>query len=95
MKKVIGTLGAVALGAAAMYVFDPKNGRERREVLKEKAVALAHKEGEMLARAGRGLRDRAKTLKPKQAAVGAAIGAAGLGYVAKKLRNVPSPNDLR
>ena len=58
MKRIIGTLGAVALGAAAMYVLDPKSGKGRRALIKDKAKSLAHKEGEMIARVGRNLRDR-------------------------------------
>ena len=68
MKKVIGTLGAVALGAAAMYVLDPNNGKRRRAQIKDKAVSLAHKEGEMLARAGRDLRNRVKGVAPRLSA---------------------------
>lgn len=65
MNKVIGTLGAVALGAAAMYVFDPTSGKRRRATFKDKAVSLAKKEGEVFARAGRDLRNRAKAVAPK------------------------------
>jgi hypothetical protein len=60
MKRIIGTLGAVALGAAAMYVLDPKSGKGRRAMIKDKAKTLAHKEGEMISRLGRNLRDRVK-----------------------------------
>ena len=51
-----------------MYVMDPKSGKGRRAMIKDKAVSLAHKEGEMIARTGRDLRNRAKGLKPKIAA---------------------------
>jgi hypothetical protein len=68
MNKVIGILGSAALGAAAMYVLDPEAGKTRRAVLKDKAVSLAHKEGEMLSKAGRDLRNRAKSIKPRIAA---------------------------
>lgn len=60
MKRIFSTLGAVALGAAAMYILDPKNGQKRRAMIKEKAKTLAHKEGEMIANVGRSLRDRVK-----------------------------------
>ena len=46
------------MGAAAMYVLDPKSGKGRRALIKDKAKSLAHKEGEMIARVGRNLRDR-------------------------------------
>jgi hypothetical protein len=68
MNKVIGTLGAVALGAAAMYVMDPQSGKRRRALIKDKATSLAKKEGEMVARAGRDLRNRVQAIKPKIAA---------------------------
>ena len=68
MNKVISALGAVALGAAAMYVLDPNNGKRRRTMLKDKAVSLAHKEGEMIARAGRDLRNRVGAIRPRVAA---------------------------
>jgi hypothetical protein len=68
MNKVIGTLGAVALGAAAMYVLDPNSGKRRRAMIKDKAVSLAHKEGEMIARAGRDLKNRVSGIKPRIAA---------------------------
>ena len=60
MKRIIGTLGAVALGAAAMYVLDPKSGKGRRAMIKDKTKSLAQKESEMIARLGRDLRNRVK-----------------------------------
>jgi hypothetical protein len=68
MNKVIGTLGALALGATAMYVLDPNSGKRRRAMIKDKAVSLAHKEGEMIARAGRDLRNRVRGIQPRLAA---------------------------
>jgi hypothetical protein len=68
MKKVIGILGSAALGAAAMYVLDPQSGKGRRAVLKDKATSLARKEGEMMAKAGRDLKNRAMSIRPRLAA---------------------------
>jgi gas vesicle protein len=73
MKKVLGTVGAVALGAAVMYVLDPKSGKRRRAMIKDKAVSIAHKESEMVARTAREFRDRVKGASHK---VSEAIGQA-------------------
>ncbi len=48
-----------------MYVLDPKSGKRRRALIKDKAVSLAHKEGEMIARTARDLRNRAKGARHK------------------------------
>jgi gas vesicle protein len=94
MKSVIGTLGAVALGAAAMYVLDPNNGKERRAKLKEKAKDFAHKEGEMLTRVGHDLKEKmqnringdGKRLTKPVIPVALAAGAIGAGMIAKRVR---------
>ena len=43
-----------------MYILDPKSGKGRRALIKDKAVSLAHKNGERIARAGRHIRNRVK-----------------------------------
>jgi hypothetical protein len=106
VKKVIGTLGAAALGAAAMYVLDPNNGKERRAKIADKAKDFAHKEGEMLAQAGRDLKERVGAVaqrrrdegRPltKPVLPGLAVAAATIGarMLAKRMRKHRTVNEL-
>lgn len=42
MKPLLTVLGALALGAGAMYYFDPDQGRRRRALVADKAGSAAH-----------------------------------------------------
>jgi len=53
-------LGALALGAGAMWLFDPAKGRARRAWLGQKANRVVHEVGDFSAATGRHLRNKAK-----------------------------------
>lgn len=53
-------LRAAALGAAAMYLLDPDNGRRRRAIARDKAQSLVHNASEVVCAAGRDVANRAR-----------------------------------
>lgn len=53
-------LAAVGAGAAAMYFLDPARGRLRRHLVRDKVVHAAHASGDLAARTGRDVRNRAR-----------------------------------
>jgi hypothetical protein len=40
MNKVIAVLGGIGLGAALMFLYDPKDGQKRRALIRDKANGL-------------------------------------------------------
>jgi hypothetical protein len=59
-QTMIRILGALGIGALAMYFFDPQNGRRRRALMRDKAVHY-HKEAREYADATyQDLRNRAQ-----------------------------------
>ena len=48
MKRMMGVLVSVAVGAAAAYMFDPERGRTRRALARDKAVAASNRFNDML-----------------------------------------------
>lgn len=66
-QKIVKTLGnklgwalvgGAGLGAALMYLFDPKNGGRRRSLTRDKAGKVARQGGDKLAATARDLRNR-------------------------------------
>ena len=53
-------LRAAVLGAAAMYLLDPDNGRRRRAIARDKAVSVVQNAGDVLAAAGRDVANRGR-----------------------------------
>jgi hypothetical protein len=53
-------LRAAALGAVAMYLLDPDNGRRRRAIARDKAQSLVQNASEVVAAAGRDVANRAR-----------------------------------
>jgi len=51
-------LTGAAIGALAMYAFDPQRGRRRRAIARDKTLSLATHAGGFLRRAGRDLQGR-------------------------------------
>ncbi|MEP7132264.1 MAG: hypothetical protein ABI914_03815 [Acidobacteriota bacterium] len=58
--KTIAMLSGIGVGAALMFVLDPERGRRRRAMARDKAVSLANRTGDMVARRSRDLANRAK-----------------------------------
>ncbi len=73
-NSLISLLGGAAAGALAMYLLDPKQGRQRRETLAETAGGALSGAGESLGRAWENVNDHAKALSAAAAAKAAAAG---------------------
>ena len=58
--KTIALLFGIGVGAALMYVLDPERGRRRRALARDKAVSIAAKTGDMVAKRSRDIANRAK-----------------------------------
>ena len=43
MRRLLGVLFTVAVGAAAAYMLDPERGRTRRALARDKAIALSNR----------------------------------------------------
>ena len=62
MDRAMCFLGGAAIGAAAMYYFDPDRGRARRAMCESGWVGRANKRMDYLGKAGRDLSHRAQGL---------------------------------
>ena len=60
LGHTVGALGALALGAALVYLFDPNSGRGRRAWIGQKATAWRNDASDTMRRTGRHLRNRAQ-----------------------------------
>jgi len=58
-SEVLGVLGLVALGGAAMCLFDPQLGRARRGMIRDKFISLVNHTGEAIEGTALHLRNRA------------------------------------
>lgn len=58
--KAAALLSGIGIGAGLMYLLDPERGRQRRAIARDKAVALANKTGDAVARRSRDIGNRAK-----------------------------------
>jgi len=43
MRRLLGVLFSVAVGAAAAYLLDPERGRTRRALARDKAIAMSNR----------------------------------------------------
>ena len=59
MNTKAALVGGIGLGAALMYLFDPDRGRDRREVIRDKAESAANKAGDYAGKMSRDIRNRA------------------------------------
>ncbi len=55
-----GLLSGVGVGAAAMYLFDPRTGNRRRAVVRDKALRVAHEATNELGKRERDLANRSR-----------------------------------
>ena len=62
MKGITAILSGIGIGAALMYLFDPKGGNRRRALIRDKAVALKNDAGEAISGRAKDLSNRAKGL---------------------------------
>lgn len=62
-KTVLGWLSGAALGAAAMYMWDPVQGRRRRALTGDKVRSLSTKTGDAISVASRDLGNRVQGLR--------------------------------
>jgi len=60
MNRLFTLLGSVAAGAVLMYLFDPKEGERRREMIRDKAVGLSNDLTDGVTTTSRDLRNRAE-----------------------------------
>ena len=57
---MIRILGALGIGALAMYFFDPENGRRRRALMRDKAVHYGNEASQYADATYKDLRNRAE-----------------------------------
>lgn len=69
MNKKIALIGGLGLGAALMYLLDPDRGRDRRELIREKAEGAANKAGEYAEKMSQDIRDRASEVVAEAKAI--------------------------
>ncbi len=62
MKGITAILSGIGIGAALMYLFDPKGGNRRRALIRDKAVALKNDAEEAISGRAKDLSNRAKGL---------------------------------
>lgn len=62
MNKVLTVLGGIGIGAAFMFLFDPRGGRRRRALIRDKAVGLSHDAKTAFDKKSKDLSNRAKGL---------------------------------
>jgi len=61
-RMVVGSVGAFAAGAMAMYLLDPQRGRRRRVTIRDKAVRFMHRAQRGLGKTSRYARGQAQGL---------------------------------
>lgn len=61
-KIALAAIAGAALGALAMYIFDPDSGRRRRALARDKATRYANETVESVQSTARDLRNRATGL---------------------------------
>lgn len=62
MKGIKAILSGIGIGAALMYLFDPREGNRRRSLIKDKATALKNDAAEAISGKAEDLSNRAKGL---------------------------------
>lgn len=62
MKGITAILSGIGIGAALMYLFDPRGGNRRRALIRDKAVALKNDAERAISGKAQDLSNRAKGL---------------------------------
>lgn len=62
MNNILKILGGIGVGAALMYLYDPKDGNQRRALIRDKAVGLTNDAREAISRQKDDLSNRAQGL---------------------------------
>lgn len=62
MKGILTVLSGIGIGAALMFLLDPKGGNRRRALIKDKAVSLTNDAQKMIDQKSKDLSNRAKGL---------------------------------
>lgn len=62
MRKELGIVGGLGLGAGLFYLFDPRSGKRRRSVVRDQAKHFWRVSGKAIDRTSRDLGNRAKGL---------------------------------
>jgi hypothetical protein len=65
MNRVIAVLGGIGVGAALMFLYDPRGGRRRRALIRDKAVGLSNDARRSLGKTTRDLGHRAQGMMHK------------------------------
>lgn len=61
-KQVSNLITGIGIGAGLMYVLDPRSGRRRRALARDRAVSLVHRSEDAMDTTSRNLKDRTKGL---------------------------------
>src|SRR6188508_1143267 len=59
---ILLALGACAMGALAMFLFDASSGQRRRELIRDKALGASRDVSEMISKGGRDVKQRLESV---------------------------------
>lgn len=62
MHRAISLLAGAGIGAGLMYMLDPRMGRRRRALVRDKMASMAHQAGDAAEVVGRDMKNRARGL---------------------------------
>ena len=75
--RAAALLSGIGIGAGLMYLLDPERGRARRAIARDKALSLANKTGDAVARRSRDIGNRAKGVAAEVRSAFAGLAAEG------------------
>jgi len=75
--RAAALLSGIGIGAGLMYLLDPERGRARRAIARDKALSLASKTGDAVARRSRDIGNRAKGVAAEVRSAFAGLAAEG------------------
>jgi hypothetical protein len=62
MKGIMAILSGIGLGAALMYLYDPRDGRRRRAIIRDKANSFGNDARRALDKGSKDVKNRAQGL---------------------------------